>query len=141
MTMLSELKFTDARKEFSTLYDEVYIGGKPVIVKRKQKEQVILLNADLQKMLLSAYSLKPEVESEEDGSVTLSLDSLEIYVNDESLEKAVYQLIQDLKMYASDYIQRSQLFLNAPNRRSHFPYILRILLCENDEEIRGMLEL
>ena len=76
-------------------------------------------------MLLSCFSLKPEVITEDDNSVTLSLDQLEIYVNGNTLEEAIKTLIDDLKFYAQDYIQRSQLFLHAPNRRSHFPYVLR----------------
>lgn len=141
MTMLSELNLTDARKGFSSLYDEVFNTFKPAIIKRKKSEEVLVLRVDLQKMLLSHFSLKPEVVSEDDNSITLALDQLEIYVNDANLEEAIKELITDLKFYAQDYIQRSQLFLHAPNRRGHFPYVLRVLLCENDEEIRNLLEL
>jgi hypothetical protein len=141
MTMLTEVNFTEARNDFSSLYDQVFNAFKPAIINRKKTEQVLILRADLQKMLLSCFSLKPEVITEDDNSVTLSLDQLEIYVNGNTLEEAIKTLIDDLKFYAQDYIQRSQLFLHAPNRRSHFPYVLRILLCNNDEEIRSLLEL
>lgn len=139
--MLTEVNFTEARNDFSSLYDQVFNAFKPAIINRKKTEQVLILRADLQKMLLSCFSLKPEVITEDDNSVTLSLDQLEIYVNGNTLEEAIKTLIDDLKLYAQDYIQRSQLFLHAPNRRSHFPYVLRILLCNNDEEIRSLLEL
>ncbi len=138
--MLDELQFTDARKDFTSMYNEVFNSYKPMIIKRKQAEEVLMLRTDLQKMLLSNFTLKPEILHEEDGSITLALDTLEMYVNAETPEKAIVDLIQDLKNYAQDYIDRSQLFLNAPNRRPHFPYVLRILLCENDEEIRSLLE-
>jgi len=92
-------------------------------------------------MLLSHFSLKPKIILENDNSVTLALDQLELYVNGNTFEEAVDILIDDLKFYAQDYIQRSQLFMHAPNRRSHFPYVLRVLLCENDEEVRNLLEL
>ena len=138
--MLDELQFTDARKEFTSMYNEVFNSYKPVIIKRKQAEEVLVLRTDLQKMLLSNFTLKPEILHEEDGSVTLALDTLEMYVNGDTLDKAIIELVQDLKNYAQDFIDRSQLFLNAPNRKSHFPYVLRILLCENDEEIRSFLE-
>jgi len=140
MTMLSELNLTDARKGFSSLYDDVFNTFKPTVVKRKKTEEVLLLRVDLQKMLLSHFSLKPEIIYEDDKSVTLALDTLDIFVNNTTLDKAVNELIQDLKLYSQDYIERSQLFLHAPNRRSHFPYVLRIMLCENDEEIRSLLE-
>ena len=139
--MLSELNLTDARKEFSSLYDRVFNSFKPTIIKRKKSEEVLVLRVDQQKMLLVNYSLKPEIITEDDGSITLALDNLEIYSNSTSLENAINELIEDLKVYASDYLQRSQLFLNAPNRKSHFPYILRVLLCDSDKEIRDLLEL
>jgi hypothetical protein len=141
MPMLKELQFTEARKEFSNLYDEVYHSYKPVIIKRKQTEEIMLLRPDLQKRLLAGFSLKPELLNEADGSITLALDQLEIYVNGSTLAEAIPALITDLKTYAEDYLARSALFLNAPNRAGHFPYILRILLCNNDTEIRGLLEL
>ncbi len=139
--MVTELSITDARKGFSSLYDDVFNLFKPAIVKRKESESVLLVRLDLQKKLLTHFSLKPEIIEEEDGSVTLALDELEIYVNDETLEKAANELIDEIKEYAKEYIERSQLFLNAPNRQHHFPYILRILLCDNDEEIREYLEI
>lgn len=141
MTMLSELKFTDARNNLTSLYNKVYNDGQPVIVKRRQTEEVLLLRTDLQKLLLDKYVFKPEVLHEDDGSVTLALDNLELYANGKTIEEAAQALVQDLKLYACDYIQRSQLFLNAPNRRSHFPYVLRVLLCNSDEEIRRLLQL
>lgn len=139
--MLSEINITDARKDLSSLYDSVFNFYKPSIIKRKQTEEVLLLRADLQKMLLFSFSLKPEVLHEDDGSITLALDQLELAVNNETLDLAVNELLNDLKLYAEDYFNRSQLFINSPNRKSHFPYLLRIMLCEDDSEIRSLLEL
>lgn len=138
--MLAEVKFTEARNDFSNLYNKVYNELNPVIVRRKKTEQVILLPIDLQKLLLEEFKLKPKKLSEDDGSITLALDEMEIYANADTMENAVAELIQDIKYYAQDYINRPHLFLNAPNRRSHFPYILRVLLCDNDDEIRALLE-
>ena len=138
--MLTEVNFTEARNNFSSLYDQVFNTFKPAIINRKRlsKSCFCVLTS---KNAFIMFSLNPEVITEDDNSVTLSLDQLEIYVNGNTLEEAIKILINDLKFYAQDYIQRSQLFLHAPNRRSHFPYVLRILLCNNDEEIRSLLEL
>ena len=111
MTMLSELQFTEARNQFSTLYDSVFNSFNPTIVKRKQTEQVALLRVDLLKMVLADYKLKPEIINENDGSVTLALDSLEMYANNSTLDLATNDLLEDLKVYAQDYMDRSQLFL------------------------------
>lgn len=139
MTMLAELQFTEARNQFSTLYDSVFNSFSPAIVKRKQNEQVAILRVDLLKMVLEDYKLKPEIIHEDDGSITLALDFLELYVNDTTLDLAITDLVEDLKIYAQDYLDRSQLFLHAPNRKSHFPYVLRILLCDNDTQIQTLL--
>lgn len=141
MTMLNEVQFTEARNRFSTLYDEVFDAFSPAIVRRKNSEEIALLRVDLLKMVLARFVFNPEVIHEEDGSVTLALDQMELYVNNSSLEAAVRDLVEDLKIYARDYMERPQLFLQAPNRKGHFPFILRVLLCENDEEIRSLLEL
>ena len=139
--MLNELQFTEARNQFSNLYDSVYNSFNPAIVKRKNTEQVALLRVDMLKMLLKDYKFAPEIIQEDDGSITLALDVLEIYANNDTLELAMKDLIEDLKLYAQDFLTRSQLFLHAPNRAHHFPYVLKIMLCDNDEEIQAMLEL
>lgn len=139
--MLTELNLTDARKSFSSLYDEVFNTFKPTIVKRKKSEEILLLRVDLQKMLLSTFSLQPEILVEDDNTVTLTINELDIYANANTKEEAINELVIDLKQYAQDYIQRSQLFLHSPNRRQHFPYVLRIILCDTDDEIRDLLEL
>jgi antitoxin YefM len=141
MTMLQEIQFTEARNQLSTIYDTVFNAFNPAIIKRKQSEEIALIRVDLLKTLLAKFTFQPEVIPEEDGSVTLALDQLELYANNATLETAVQDLIQDLKIYAEDYIERPQLFLQAPNRKGHFPYILRILLCENDEDLCSLLEL
>ncbi len=141
MTMLTELQFTEARNQFSTLYDSVFNSFNPAIVKRKQTEQVAMLRVDLLKMVLEDYKLIPEIIQEDDRSITLALDALEIYVNNSTLELAAKDLVEDIKVYAQDYSSHSQLFLHAPNRTHHFPYVLRIMLCENDEEIRTLIRL
>jgi antitoxin YefM len=140
MTMLNEIQFTEARNQFSTLYDSVFNTFNPTIIKRKQTEEIALLRVDLLQMVLVKFTLHPEILPEKDGSVTLTLDQLELYVNNLTFEAALADLIQDLKIYAQDYIARPQLFLQSPNRKGHFPYILRVLLCDSDSEIGSLLE-
>lgn len=141
MTMLTEVKFTDARKIFTKLFDEVWHHSLPAIINRRKNEEVLMLREDLQKDILKVYTFKPEKLPEDDGSITLALDKLGIAVNASRLENAVDELVKELKIYAEDYLDRFQLFLNAPNRKEHFPYMLRIWLCDNDQEIKSLLEL
>lgn len=139
MTMLTEVKFTEARNQLSSLYDLVFHDYTPAVIRRKQSEEVAVMRVDLLKNLLSNYDFGLAITHESDGSITLSLDCVELYANADNLEKAMDELIEDLKFYANDFIQRSQLFFNAPNRKEHFPYLFRVLLCENDTEIKQLL--
>ncbi|NLI11529.1 exoribonuclease R [Pelotomaculum propionicicum] len=139
--MLKEIKFTNARKTFTDIYDSVWHRHLPVIINRHQNEVVLLLRRELQQDILKVYRLKPEILPEEDGSVTVALNEIDIAVNKPTVDEAVNELVQELKVYAQDYLERLQLFLNAPNRKGHFPYILRVLLCNNDQEIKSLLEI
>lgn len=139
--MLTGIKFTEARKTFTELFNDVWYQSLPVIINRKQTEEVLLLRRDLQQYLLHAYTLKPEVLPENDGSVTVALDMIDIAVNAPILDEAIEELVKELKIYAEDYRDNINLFLNAPNRKGHFPYVLRIWLCDNDREIEEILEL
>lgn len=138
--MLAEYQFTEARRELSGIYNRVFNALTPVVIKRKQNEQVLVIRPDLEQEILARYSLKPEVLQEDDGSITMALDALELAVNAPTKEESLQALVEDLKFYARDYMERSQLFLHSPNRRQHLPYLLRVLLCNSDAEIRSLLE-
>ena len=56
--MLDEIKFTDARKTFTQLFDNIWHRSLPAIVKRKQAEEVVLLRRDLQQFILQTYDFK-----------------------------------------------------------------------------------
>ncbi|TEB05962.1 hypothetical protein Psch_03004 [Pelotomaculum schinkii] len=118
--MLTEVSFTNARKTLSEIYDGVWHRYHPVIINRRQNEEVIVLRRELQQDILQAYHVKPEILPEEDGSVTAALNELDIAVNASNKEAALDELAKELKLYARDYLDRSQLFLNAPNRKGHF---------------------
>jgi hypothetical protein len=141
MGMLNEIRFTSARKSFTELFDSVWHRSLPAIIKRRQAEEVLLLRRDIQQDILQAYKLIPEILPEEDGSVTLALNVLDLVVNAPALKEAVNEMIREMKIYAEDYRERPQLFLNAPNRKGHFPYLLRVWLCNDDQEIRSLLEI
>ncbi|HHY98850.1 MAG TPA: exoribonuclease R [Firmicutes bacterium] len=141
--MLPELRFTEARGRFSAIFDNVWSLLQPtVVVRRRKHEDILMLRRDLQQnIILSAYRFPVKITRESDKSYTLTIDALELWANAETLEAAVAQLVADLKEYALSYANNAQLYLNSPNRRQHFPYVLRILMCDSDKEIEHLLEL
>ena len=140
MTMFTEMKFTDVRNNFTSVIDRVQ-NLSPVVVKpRKQSEvHTFLLNENLVHQLLQGVKFKVQLLQEEDGSVTLGMDELEIYANGETEENALEEIAEDVMSYAQDYFSEPNRYFNAPNRRYHFPYLFKVLLCNNKEEVIQMI--
>lgn len=139
--MLPELNLTAARSDFSSLYDKAYRQYHPILIRRRRDEEVLMLRRDLVQDALRAYPLKAQALKEPDGSITLIMPTLELVANGPTREKALDDLVAELKAYAQDFFSQSALFFNAPNRRHHFPFLLRVLLCNSDEEIRSLIEI
>ena len=141
MTMLAEMKFTEARNQFTSVIDRVQSLSPVVIKPRKQSESpTFLMNEALVHELLQGVRFEVNVFREEDGSITLGVDELELYVNGESEEDAFEQLAEDAIYYAQEYMKEPNRYFNAPNRRHHFPYLFKVLLCDNKAEVKRLLK-
>jgi len=138
--MLTATRFSEARSRLSRLFDEVVEEFRPVLIQRRGREALLLRRENLE-TLLEPFTLRANVLDEGDGSVTIAIDELDWAVNAPSRDAAVAELVADLRQYAEDYIERAQVFLRAPNRRAHFPYVLRVLLASTDEQVRRIVRL
>ncbi len=65
---------------------------------------------------------------EDDGSVTLSLEEIDLVVNGFDEQNALDKLIEEIKEYFYEFIEEKNVWMNATNRRSH----IRMA-----EEVRG----
>lgn len=139
--MLIETNFTNARKDLTELYNRAWNELQPTIIKRKQTEEVLMLRKDQLQDILSVYNITPQILPETDGSITMVIEGLDIAVNGPTKDVAINALIEDLKIYAEDYQSNLQLFLHAPERKEHFPYMLKLWMCSSDEDIKALLEI
>ncbi len=140
MTMFLEHSFTDARSHLTAVVDKVVSNQPQIIRKRKQSEKdVMLIDTVTQKELLAGFSFTLDEFQEEDGSITLALDVLALYANGNTEEEALNDLLEQLQVYAEEYLTHINEYRYAPNRKAHLPYVLRIALCENEQELRQML--
>ncbi|WHH61311.1 hypothetical protein [Petroclostridium sp. X23] len=124
---------TEARKEWSSVIDTV-VREKPAFVTRT-RDLIILSNLQTMEALLERYSFTAEEFIEDNGSVTLSLNEIDLVVNSETKEKAVLMLAEELKEYAEEYYNEFNFWSNAPNRKSHLPYVLKVLLLDDINKI------
>ena len=129
---------TEVRKEWSSTIDTV-VREKPVIMKRSRDLIYMLSQKDLEQ-ILSSYEFSAEKFIEEDKSVTLSFNEIDIVVNADNEEKALTELAVELKEYAEQYYEEFDYWYSALNRKTHHPYVLRILALDDIDKIKEQIK-
>ncbi len=129
---------TDVRKHFSEFIDMI-VWEKPAVIKRN-RDYVFSLSMEDMCFILEQYRFSADKHIEDDGSITLSLNEIDLVVNEPTLENAVDSMAKEIKEYAEEYYENFKLYYNSSNRKKHLPYILRILTSGSIEDIRGMID-
>ena len=75
----------------------------------------------------------------DDGSVTLSLDEIDLAENAPTEEEALNMLTESLIEYSQDYIDDLDFWSSAPNRIEHLNYIREIIKLSNVEYVKSMI--
>ena len=133
---------TDVRKNWSMTLDTV-IREKPVYVKRV-RDNVAIINQSTLDIILSSFKFHAKKYNEDDGSITLSANDLDIAVNAGDEDSAKNALAREIKEYAEDFYKEFALWSSAPNRKGHIPLVLKAIsmsvdkieeeiLCQNGE--------
>ena len=78
------------------------------------------------------------VYTEDDGSITLSMDDMDLAVNAPSKEAAIKALCRDMVEYAEEYRKAFAMYSAAPNRAAHAPLVEEILAA-TPQELRDAL--
>lgn len=124
---------TNVRKEWSSFCDGV-IHEKPIFIKRT-RDKMWFSNLDTMSEILKAYSFTAYRYVEEDGSVTLSMNEIDLVENGADEQLARLALARAILDYSEEYYQNYELYSHAPNRKEHVPYIFKALIMDNPEEI------
>ena len=119
------LSATDVRKNWSMTLDSV-IHVRPAYVKRT-RDYLAIINVETLNTVLSSYAFKVKKYIENDGSVTLSSDNLDLAVNGPDESHAKLALAADIKEYAEEYYENFSTWSLSKNRKAHIPYVLRAL--------------
>lgn len=125
---------SDVRKNWSFTIDTV-VHDRPAFINRTRDYVAMLDNQTLLRLLDNVkYHL--EMESESDGSVTAYLVELELVENAPTKSECVKNMISAMKDYALDFYNEFNYWSKAPNRAPHVPYVLKILM-SNDDALMG----
>lgn len=131
------LNATDVRNNWSSFIDDVVRKG-PQFLKRNRDELTTISTEHL-KIALQSFTFRVEFLPEDDGSVTAVLDNFDIVENGATEEEALEAVAEELAEYALEYLENFNLYFNSPNRRSHFFYVLNVLIQDDLEGVRNLI--
>lgn len=128
---MKTINATEVRKNWSAMLDSV-VHDRPVYVKRTH-DNIAMINLDLLREVLSAYTFTADKYTEKDGSITLSAVNLDLATNGKTEALAKKALASEIKEYAEDFYNEFALWSSAPNRKPHIPYVLKALSLTSEQ--------
>lgn len=135
--MLME-KATTVRKEWSAVCDSV-IHNKPKFIKRT-RDKMWFSNLETMSEILEAYQFTAKKFIEEDASVTLSLNEIDLVENGKDEQEARLNLANAILEYSMEYYNEYEMYSHSPNRKKHIPYIFKALIIDNSEKIGEIIQ-
>jgi antitoxin YefM len=130
---------SEVRKNFSEFIDNAVHKRPQVIV--RNRDHIIAMNTDHLAVALKDLKMTAHVIQDEDNHYITTLDEIDDLIGyGEDPERSLYDLSVQLIEYAQEYMTDSFItYFNAPNRRGHLPYVLKIMLYESPEQIISLL--
>lgn len=136
--MLKEYRFSEARKEFTHLFDDVQNSVPSLIKARKQSEQDgVFINKLILAEFLEHYKFHIE-KFENEGTHSIWIKPIEEYAIGETEEECKKEAAKAVQSFAEDFINDPYMF-KAKNMRPLIPYASRILLCDDLDDIEQIL--
>lgn len=129
---------TAVRREWSAACDSV-IHEKPKFIKRT-RDKMWFSNLETMLEILQAYQFSALRYVEEDGSVTLSLNEIDLIENGKDETEARLKLGQSILEYSIEYYDEYEIYSHSPNRKKHIPYIFKALILDDPQKIGDMLQ-
>jgi hypothetical protein len=133
-------QFTEARSNFSRLFNEAVDRELPVVIGRGMSERGLLVaRAFMLRLLSTAFQFHVDVLPEDDGGFTLWIRELDIGGTGPTLRDARSDLLSAVNRYMRDYWQQFELYRHLPDMAAKEPYVLRLSLADTEEELLKML--
>ena len=76
---------------------------------------------------------------EEDGTITLSSEVLDVVENAATEREAKIELAKSILDYAKDFYEDYDYWSSAPNRKGHVPYVFKAILLNDISKIAELI--
>lgn len=135
--MLYTINSTEVRQNWGKFIDDL-VREKPCLVKRN-RDVIAALSLDHFQELMKPYYFNLEYEQEEDGSLSGSLEEIDLVVHAQSYEELLNCIVNQLIDYAEEYMENFNFYQRSPNRSAHFPYVINILIQKSNQDVRSLI--
>lgn len=129
---------TNVRKQWSSVCDSV-THDKPKFIKRT-RDKMWLSSLDTIYEILQAYQFSAAKYIEDDHSITLSLNEIDLVENGRDEQEARLNLGKAILDYSLDYYNEYELYSHSPNRKGHIPYIFKALIIDDPDKTGDMAQ-
>ncbi len=129
---------TEVRKQWSCVCDSV-IHEKPKFIKRT-RDRMWFSNLETMSDILAAYHFTAEKFAEEDGSVTLSLNEIDLVENAGDEQTVRFEMGKAILEYSEEYYREYELYSHSANRKQHVPYIFKALIMDDPKQIGDSIQ-
>ncbi len=133
---MKKINVTDARKDMSTFFDSV-IHEKPIILKRR-KYEAVLVERSLLQMMLEYATIKVNCVQTDNKWVYQASD-LDIFADGETKIEAENNLCSALLSYANEVYDNFMFYYYGQNIKAKLPFIFHILNCDDENDVKKIL--
>ncbi|MDD4594714.1 MAG: hypothetical protein PHY33_06355 [Methanobacteriaceae archaeon] len=128
----------EIEKDWDLIIDNVE-QVKPLFFKRK-KDLFMIMDFKILEELLFAYKFTAEKSIESDGSITLTLNEIDLADNAEIEDEVKIKLAESILEYSKDYYDEFEYWSSSLNRKSHIPYVFKALALNDVSKIADLIE-
>jgi antitoxin YefM len=129
------VKLSDVRENISRVFTDAVIRHRPVAISRGSRDVGMLLGLEEIAGLVEGLSFQPAVFKEA-GAVSIWLPEFQVYGRGKDLAAARIDLLDEVREYILEYLDEIDAYRAAPNRRAHFPHVIKALVAD----LSGRLE-
>jgi hypothetical protein len=123
------LNLSDVRDRISEVFTDAVVRHRPVPIARSGKDVGVLLGLEEIARLVEGISFEPEV-FKEDEAVSVWLPEFQVYGRGKDLAAARVDLLDEVRDYVQEYVEEIDAYRAAPNRRAHFPHVIKALVAD-----------
>ncbi|MCD9022331.1 hypothetical protein [Cohnella silvisoli] len=101
----------------------------PKVINRR-RDHLMMMNFDHLSVLIQDLKLNAFIEQDDEGGYIASFAEIDDLIATGATEAGVLEnLVKELIEYSYEYLQEQfTLYFNSPNRRKHFPYVIKVMM-------------